>query len=136
MDNAQLNAHTQALLNELVADGLTADTLKRALRVVLAEEQAACVEACQAVIASGEYDGHQQYAAAACRNAIEARAANATPPSLTEAEALEVARRHAQTTLNAAEKAWYAYAGLCEVGLDRTRAFEVYSNVRMARKVC
>lgn len=45
------------------------------------------------------------------------------------------ARKAAHDALNAAERAWYAYAGLVDVGPDRTRAFDVYENVRNARRV-
>jgi hypothetical protein len=48
---------------------------------------------------------------------------------------LAEARKAAHDALTAAERAWYAYAGLCDVGPDRTRAFEVYENVRHARRV-
>lgn len=52
-----------------------------------------------------------------------------------EAEQLADARTAAHRALDAAEKAWYAYAALIEVGPDRTHAFEVYDNVRQARHV-
>ena len=45
------------------------------------------------------------------------------------------ARQAAHDALNKAERAWSEYAGLCEVGPDRTRAFKVYENVRCARRV-
>lgn len=53
----------------------------------------------------------------------------------TEAEKLERARAEAHRALDAAERAWYAYAGMIDVGPDRTRAFTVYEQVRMARRV-
>lgn len=52
-----------------------------------------------------------------------------------EEEKLADARKFAHEALNEAERAWYAYAGMCDVGPDRTRAFEVYENVRHARRV-
>lgn len=57
------------------------------------------------------------------------------PPHATEAQRIEWAGERAHKALNAAETAWYEYAGLCEVGNDRIRAFEVYENVRRARRV-
>lgn len=53
----------------------------------------------------------------------------------TEAEKLAAAKSAAHRALDAAEKAWYEYAGLCDVGPDRIRAFDVYQNVRMARRL-
>lgn len=52
-----------------------------------------------------------------------------------EAEKLAAARAAAHRALDAAEKAWYEYAGLIDVGDERTRAFDVYQNVRQARRV-
>lgn len=52
-----------------------------------------------------------------------------------EAEKLAAARAAAHRALDAAEKAWYEYAGLIDVGGERERAFEVYQNVRQARRV-
>lgn len=57
------------------------------------------------------------------------------PPDATEAQTLARAMEAAHKALNAAERAWYEYAGLCEVGADRTRAFGVYENVRRARQL-
>lgn len=56
-------------------------------------------------------------------------------PSKSEAEKLEVAKSMAHRALDEAERAWYAYAGLIEVGPDRVRAFNVYDRVRNARRV-
>lgn len=53
----------------------------------------------------------------------------------TEAEKLAAAKDAAHRALDAAEKAWYAYAGMADVGPERTRAFEVYESVRCARRV-
>ncbi len=36
-------------------------------------EREACAKVCEDVISSGDFDGHQQYAAAACRNKIRER---------------------------------------------------------------
>lgn len=53
----------------------------------------------------------------------------------TDADKLAMARKAAHDALDEAERAWYAYAALLDVGPDRTRAFEVYENVRNARRV-
>jgi hypothetical protein len=45
------------------------------------------------------------------------------------------AKEKAHKALNAAETAWYEYAGLEDVGPDRERAFQVYENVRCARRL-
>lgn len=58
-----------------------------------------------------------------------------SPPESTEEQKLEAARHAAHRALDAAEKAWYAYAGMIDVGPDRIRAFDVYQNVRLARRV-
>lgn len=55
------------------------------------------------------------------------------PPEATEAQRIEWAKERAHKALNAAEQAWYEYAGLCDVGPDRIRAFEVYEKVLLAR---
>lgn len=52
-----------------------------------------------------------------------------------EAEKLEEAKTRAHRALDVASKAWYEYAAMCEVGPDRTRAFEVYENVHNARRL-
>jgi hypothetical protein len=57
------------------------------------------------------------------------------PPDATEEMVIARAKEKAHRALNDAENAWYAYAGLCDVGPDRTRAFEVYQNVRLARRL-
>ena len=76
---------------------------------------------------------------AAQRNAGEAAViANLEASGLvtkSEAEKLEEAKTKAHRLLDAASKAWYEYAGMCEVGSDRTRAFEVYENVHNARRL-
>lgn len=56
------------------------------------------------------------------------------PPAATDAQILEGAREAAHRALDQAEKAWYAYAGLCDVGVERMRAFDIYENVRCARR--
>lgn len=58
-----------------------------------------------------------------------------SPPNATEAQKIDVARKAAQAAADAAEKAWYELAGLLEVGADRTRAFQVYENLRHARRL-
>jgi uncharacterized protein YifE (UPF0438 family) len=44
------------------------------------------------------------------------------------------ARDEAHTALRAAERAWYKYFGLIEVGPDRTHAAEVYETIRTATR--
>lgn len=51
---------------------------------------------------------------------------------LTGEDRLTFARRMAHEKLREAEKAWHAYAALCDVGPDRVHAFEVFENVRTA----
>lgn len=53
----------------------------------------------------------------------------------TEAEKLAAAKDNAHRALDAAEKAWHAYAAMLDVGRERSRAFEVFENVRQARCV-
>ena len=48
---------------------------------------------------------------------------------------LEAARLVAIEKLREAEKAWYKYFCLCEVGPDRERASQVYENVRTATRL-
>lgn len=50
-------------------------------------------------------------------------------------EKLQAAKDAAHRALDAAERAWHAYAAQCEVGPDRVAAFGVYDNVRRARCV-
>lgn len=57
------------------------------------------------------------------------------PAQATEAQRIELAREKAHKALNAAESAWHEFAALCEVGEERTRAFDVYENVRTARRL-
>lgn len=52
---------------------LTPSTLERFAALVAAAEREACAEVCQGVVDGGQYDGWQQYAAAACRDEIRAR---------------------------------------------------------------
>ena len=47
--------------------------LGRFAALVAAAEREACAKACQQVVDGGQYDGWQQYAAAACRDEIRAR---------------------------------------------------------------
>ena len=54
---------------------------------------------------------------------------------LTGEDRLTFARRMAHEKLREAEKAWHAYAALCDVGPDRERAFEVFENVRTAARL-
>lgn len=57
------------------------------------------------------------------------------PPEATEEQKAAAAKEAAHRALDAAEKAWHEYAGLCEVGRERTQAFTVYQNVRGARRL-
>ena len=57
------------------------------------------------------------------------------PPAATESQKIAHAKEMAHKAANAAEKAWYDYAVLLDVGSDRTRAFETYENIRNARRV-
>ena len=50
-----------------------------------------------------------------------------------EQNAMDKARKAAHDALNEAERAWYAYAGIIDVGQERTQAFAVYERVRQAR---
>jgi hypothetical protein len=68
-----------------------------------------------------------------CNGYCEGKAQN--PPDATEAQKRLAARKAATDALTAAERAWYEYAGLCEVGDARTRAFAVYENVRNSRRL-
>ena len=47
--------------------------LCRFAALVAAAEREACAKVCQGVVDGGQYDGWQQYAAAACRDEIRAR---------------------------------------------------------------
>lgn len=58
-----------------------------------------------------------------------------TPSAQTDAQKLEPFRTEAHRALDEAERAWHTYASVCEVGDDRTRAFDVFENVRCARRV-
>lgn len=55
------------------------------------------------------------------------------PPQATEEQKIESAKQAAYRALDAAERAWHAYARLIDVGPERTRAFDVYENIRHAR---
>ena len=57
-----------------------------------------------------------------------------SPPEATEVQKLASAKNAAHRALDAAEKAWYEYAGLCDLGPERTRSFTVYEIVRHARR--
>jgi hypothetical protein len=48
---------------------------------------------------------------------------------------LASARRVAHEKLREAERAWYEYFCLCEIGPDREHASDVYENVRTATRV-
>ena len=52
-----------------------------------------------------------------------------------DAEKLADARKAAHDALDAAEKAWYAYAAMIDVGPDRVHAFDVYDHLRQSRRV-
>lgn len=52
-----------------------------------------------------------------------------------EEQRISALRKSAHAAADAAEKAWYELAGELDVGPDRTRAFEVYQNLRLARRV-
>ena len=51
---------------------LTPDTLRSFAELVAAATREECAKVCQGVVDGGMYDGWQQYAAAACRDAIRA----------------------------------------------------------------
>jgi hypothetical protein len=53
--------------------------LQRFAELVILSTQKDCARLCQDVVDSGEYDGYQQYAAAACRHAIESLHKKGTP---------------------------------------------------------
>lgn len=56
-------------------------------------------------------------------------------PRATEKQKLAWAKTVAQEKLREAEKAWYEYFCMCEVGDERTRAADVYENVRTATRI-
>ena len=56
-------------------------------------------------------------------------------PAATPEQQIESARKAAHKKLDEAERAWYEYYGMLEVGDLRTRAAEIYQNVRLARRV-
>lgn len=51
-------------------EAMIAKRLQRFAELVAAAEREECAKACQGVVDGGMYDGWQQYAAAACRDAI------------------------------------------------------------------
>lgn len=57
------------------------------------------------------------------------------PPAATERQQRESAKYEAHRALDAAEKAWHEYAALCDVGTERTGAFAIFENVRLARRI-
>jgi hypothetical protein len=57
------------------------------------------------------------------------------PPEATPEMRLASALRVAHEKLREAEKAWYEYFGMCEVGPDRERAADVYEKVRTATRL-
>lgn len=58
-----------------------------------------------------------------------------SPPLATQEMQIESARRIAHEKLREAEKAWYEYFGMCEVGPAREHAAQVYENVRTATRL-
>lgn len=50
------------------------------------------------------------------------------------ASTVEAAREKAHEALNGAERAWHAYASMLDVGPERIHAFNVFENVRQARR--
>lgn len=74
-------------------------------------------------------EGHT-HACRACQEQLYAAGITAVtmgpPPSLKE-----LALQH----LRAAERLMYRYAGECDVGRERERAFDVYANIRTATRV-
>lgn len=57
----------------LACEKLTAEIAKKILHDVINIERKECAELCQGIANSSQFDGWQQYAAAACRDAINAR---------------------------------------------------------------
>lgn len=57
-------------------EAMIAKRLQRFAELVAAAEREECARVCQDVVESGMYDGWQQYAAAACRDAIRAMSVN------------------------------------------------------------
>lgn len=52
----------------------------------------------------------------------------------TDQDELSAALAAANQATTAAERAWHVYASLCDVGPERTRAFDVYDAIRQARR--
>jgi len=48
-------------------------------------------------------------------------------------ELLSDAKRSAHAATNVAERAWHAYAAMCEPGPERIHAFNIFERVRTAR---
>lgn len=67
-----------------------------------------------------------------CNGYCEGR--SSSPPNATEEQKLDAARQAANKALDVAEKAWFAYAGMCEVGRQRELAFRVYNVILYARR--
>lgn len=61
-----------------------------------------------------------------CRGVCDA------PPDATKTQMIAQARSMAMEKLGEAERAWHAYAALCEVGPERTLAFDTFENIRTA----
>jgi hypothetical protein len=57
------------------------------------------------------------------------------PPAATPEIQLASALRVAHDKLREAEKAWYEYFGMCEVGPGRERAASIYEKVRTATRL-
>ncbi len=55
-------------------------------------------------------------------------------PAPDPARVLEAAGRAAHKALDDAGAAWYKYAGMLDVGPERTRAFRVYESIHNARR--
>jgi hypothetical protein len=51
-------------------------------------------------------------------------------------EELEELKKEAMSALREAEQKMHKYFAACEVGIERTRAFDVYQNIRLAARVC
>lgn len=69
-----------------------------------------------------------------CNNYCTNRDVPAPPPA-PHSLVLQRLKADALKKLTEAEKAMYLYAGECEVGEERTRAFEIYGNIRTATRV-
>lgn len=56
------------------------------------------------------------------------------PPEATREMVLQRLKADALKKLDAAQKAMHLYASECEVGTERTTAFDVYENIRTAAR--